>query len=171
MRVSSTWLRLCPGFKFYQSLPASRALPSFLCTASDQKTGGVEGLGTRLVICRLQRLDDVVRTYTFCIIQKVKAATTSSNLCSPHITGKCSVPFRWNEQLRHFSHDKMYQGPHYLLAVSIRTFNSPDLICSGGGVGELVSVGTGGREGGTAATYRYSVCRSITVSGDSRIKS
>ena len=76
------------------------------------------------------------------LIQEVQAVTTSSHLCKLHITGKCSVPFRWTEQLRHFSHDKMYQGPHYLLAVSVRTFVSPALLRRW-----LVSVGSTRLEG------------------------
>ena len=71
--------------------------------------------------------------------KELQAVTTSSSLCSPHITGKCSVPFHWTEQLRHFSHDKMYQGPHYLLSE-----RSSHLLCCaacGGGGGGLVSVG------------------------------
>ena len=102
------------------------------------KTGGVEGLGTRLVICRLQRLDDAVRTYTFCIIQKVQAVTTS-NLCS--------LPFHYVGMSNcDISHMIKCTRVHtiYWLSLSER---STHLLCCGGGLGGLVSVGWTGLEG------------------------
>ena len=101
------------------------------------KTGG---LRTRLVICRLQRLDDVVRTYTFCIIQKVQAVTTSSNLCS--------LPFHFvgmsNCNISHMIKLKCTRvHTIYWLSLSQR---STHLLCCGGGVGGLVSVGWTGLE-------------------------
>ena len=103
------------------------------------KTGCVEVLGTRLLICRLQSLDDVVRTYTFCIIQKVKAVITSSSLCSLpfHSVGMSNCDI---------SHMIKCTRVHtiYWLSLSKR---STHLLCCGGGLGGLVSVGWTGLEG------------------------
>ena len=104
--------------------------------------------------------------------------TLTLTLTSTFCTSKCSITFRWIVQLLHFSHDKMYQDPcHWNTLTTLKYYlwlslwEPVHFTCSvvWPGVGRHFSRvdRTGGREGGTAATY--SVCRPITVNGDSRL--